>query len=100
MTYPRSISGIKRHDKYRNGPCSNWFSADTMRFWGSTMHDCYAGPEKHITLFITGEPDITGTDRRYSVRSYNALTGQIETVSEFRYFATLEKAKAAIPKYQ
>ena len=95
-----TIDEIKTHGTFMNGPCSNWFSADTMEYWGSTLHDCYAGPQPNVTLFITGEPDFFGNDRRYSIRSYNALTGQIETVSEFRYFATLERARAAIKKYQ
>lgn len=67
-----------------------FFSPDTLRFFGSRIHSrVYTGG-----YFVTSELGFNGNDRRYSVRAVRE-DGSIDTVSEFRQYATSAQAHAA-----
>ncbi len=69
----------------------HFFDPDTLRFFGSKVHENLFFGE----FFITSELDFDRTDRRFTVRRAND-DGAIETVGEFRAHATKADAHHAI----
>jgi hypothetical protein len=69
-----------------------WFDRGSMAFFGSRIESALIAGR----YFITSEKGFNATDpRRFSVRE--ALpTGSIDTVGEFRGYATLDDARDAI----
>lgn len=68
-----------------------FFSAETVRFWGSKVESSVY----QNCCFVTSERDYTGEKRLYTVRRFHPHNGHISTVGEFQAYATKEAAKAA-----
>lgn len=80
---------------------SHFFDKDTMRFFRSRLIDCTYTIPGGTCVFITSEQNVTyhptyrKEPRRYTVRTFNTLTGSIDTVGEFQEHTTLYKARKA-----
>jgi hypothetical protein len=74
----------------QNGGC--WFSADTMRFFGTRIESGIIRGK----YFITSEQPPHDV-RKFSVRSFND-EGDIDTIGEFCAYRNKREAIAAIPK--
>lgn len=69
----------------------HWFSADTMRFFGSqVLPTVYGG-----RYFITKEDDFRREKKLYTVREAQP-NGDIDTVGEFQAYTTRAEAVKAI----
>jgi hypothetical protein len=79
---------------------SHWFAPDTMRFFKSRVSRQVFGGKYFISSEDTSSPYYPDV-RRYSVRSFyiseNGLL-EIETIGEFRQYATRSAAMSAIRK--
>lgn len=96
MTF-RSIVHIERR---AGATGSQFFSPETLRFFGSVV-DRNVYPVPHGALFVTGENDMDGPPRRYTVRYASERPGErfdIGKVGEFRQWSTLRLARAAAEK--
>jgi len=83
-----SIHEIKQANKELGG---HWFSADTMRFFGSrVLPTVYGG-----RYFITSEDNFQRTEKLYTVRQAQP-NGDIDTVGDFQAYATRAEAVKAI----
>ena len=86
-----SIQDLQRD--YQSNTKGHWFDPDTLRFFKSRFsEELFYQPQDNLIYFISSEkgPD---DKRAYSVRSYNVLTRDIETVQDFQGFNTLNSAK-------
>lgn len=80
-------------DEIRAAHTGFWFSAETLRFWGTRVYpEVYQGDG--VTYFISSDRDAYGTGRLYSVRSAMP-NGDIQTVEPFQGYATLRAARKA-----
>lgn len=82
-----TISEMKRLNKLAG---QHWFNKGAMEFFNTKIE---AKPNKN-NLFITSE-HMGDNNKRYTIRRFNANTYEVETVSEFREFKTLEEARTA-----
>lgn len=86
-----SIDDLKKH--YQTNSKGHWFDEDIMSFFKSKLSQdlFYSGA---LIYFISSEkgPDNV---RRYSVRSYNPKTSEIDTVGDFQQYSTIYQAKQA-----
>lgn len=88
-----SISDLQRH--YEKNKRGHWFEPDTMKFFNCRLSsDLFYSPGNNTIYFISSEKN-SGHARAYSVRSYNVLTFEIDTIGEFQGYATLNGAKSA-----
>jgi|SRR6187402_1895917 len=67
----------------------NWFSKDTMRYWGTRVHSAVYGG----TYFVSSEGDFDHV-RVYTVRRIDS-DGSISTVGDFGAYATSRQAHKA-----
>lgn len=77
---------------------SHFFDKDTMRFFRSRLIDCTYTVPGGVCVFITSERFTSHTHtapRRYTVRTFDTMTGNIEEVGEFQEHATLYQARKA-----
>lgn len=80
---------------------SHFFDKDTMRFFRSRLLDVTYTVPGGVAVFITSEQNVTyyptyqKQPRRYTVRTFNTLTGSIDEVGEFQQHATLYQARKA-----
>jgi hypothetical protein len=89
MQYVRDLYAAKNPD-------GHWFDKRTLEFFDSTLP---ARGERigDWIYFVTREKTgFTSSNHAFSVRRFNEVTGDIETVGEFLAYATKEDAKAAI----
>ena len=87
-TFPYDTVGDMRSAHETRG--MKWFNKETVRHFGSRFDAPRAGG-----FFISSELDMNREDRRYTVR--RAMPdGDIDTVSEFREFATKAQASKAL----
>lgn len=92
---PFTIDHIMAHNE-RAG--LYFFSYDTMQFFKSTVgNTVYTSPDGKYAYFATGEKGLH-TPRRFTVRVYNAATGDISTHGEFQAYQSLGGAVAAAKK--
>ena len=71
----------------------HFFDKDTMEFFGSKV----VCPVFENCCFVTEEDDFLRTQKLYTVRQFDPLTGSIEIVGEFQEYETVEEAiKAAL----
>lgn len=81
-----TISEIKAANAARG---FHFFERGTLKFFGSRVSSQTFGD-----VFITSEVDFHGRNRRYTVRRLNDR-GAVDTIGEFRQYATLSDAVAA-----
>lgn len=80
---------------------SHFFDKDTMRSFRSRLIDVTYTLPGGVCVFITSEKHVTyypfyhADPRRYTVRTFNTLTGEIDEVGEFQQHATLHQARKA-----
>jgi hypothetical protein len=79
-----TISQIQRRHE------GHWFSADTMRFFGSKIESGVINGR----YFVSSEDNFDRTARFYSVRVADD-EGEIGTWGEFQAYETLAEARAA-----
>jgi hypothetical protein len=67
-----------------------FFDAATMRFFNSGLQDsCYINETVPYWYFVTSERCPWGEfPRLYSVRCFNKMTGDIDTIGEFQQYKT------------
>ena len=88
-----SIQDLELH--YRQKTKGHWFDKVTMRFFRSRLSETlYFG--KEVIYFVSSELGPHQDKRRYSIRSYNPETGDINTVGEFQAYKTLKTAISAM----
>lgn len=66
----------------------HFFDRDTMEFFGCKI----VSPVFENCCFVTEEDDFLRTQRLYTVRQFDPLTGSVETVGEFQEYGTIEEA--------
>lgn len=71
---------------------NQFFSKETLKFWGSKVLKASISPVPDGAYFITSELDAMDEDRRYTIRRISD-EGKIETIGDFRYFASANEAK-------
>jgi NADP-dependent 3-hydroxy acid dehydrogenase YdfG len=80
-------------DYYRK-TTGHFFDRGSMKFFNSRIgQDVY--PAKELIYFVTSER-FEQDPRRYTVRSYNVQTGDIDTIGEFQEYRTKAAAIRAI----
>jgi hypothetical protein len=85
------------NEYYKLNPTGHWFSPNTMRFFKSKLAD-YGYLKGDSAFFISSEKGPFSTDkRRYSVREFNRVTGDIKTVGEFNEMTSYQ-AKSLLAK--
>ena len=68
----------------------NWFSKETMKFFGTKIE---TRPNKD-NVFITSEwADFSETKRAYTLRKFIPEKNNVETIGDFLQYSTLEEAK-------
>lgn len=84
MSY--TISDVKRINRERG---HYFFSHDTMRFFASHIETGLMGER----YFITSEQkSFNDGSRVYTIREFNALTGGIKTVGDYKKYLTKQEA--------
>lgn len=77
---------------------SPFFNKETMRFFRSRLIDVTYTIPGGVCVFITSErftSTFRNDPRRYTVRTFNTMTGEIDEVGEFQQHATLYQARKA-----
>ena len=70
-------------DKHAGRPGGYWFSANSMRFFGTRLSRLgYPSSDQQCTYFVTSEQPPHGP-RRWSVRCIRWADGEIDTVGKF-----------------
>jgi hypothetical protein len=90
-----SIRELESH-YYKMTPNGHWFDKDTMAFFKSRLNEKLYYTDK-VIYFISSEKGPSGL-RRYSIRYYVPLTGEVGTHGEFQKYKTLAAAKLAASK--
>lgn len=93
-----SVDDIKNHYERMKGNNGHWFSKGTMEFFKCKLDGQVFGDEsKNLFYFVSSErgPD---SKRKYSIRSYNPITADIDTVGDFQQYSSLHYAKKAIER--
>lgn len=88
-----------KHDALNNST-THWFSPGAMRFFNSRISgNAYQmKSDPYVHLFVSSEKFDYNTPRLYSVRSYNSLTGNVDTIGEFQEYKTSAAAHRAAKK--
>ncbi|CAK0755922.1 hypothetical protein CCP3SC1AL1_2210009 [Gammaproteobacteria bacterium] len=85
-----TIADVKRINRERG---HFFFSHDTMRFFSSNVESGLMGER----YFITSEQkSFNNISRVYTIREFNALTGGIRTIGDYKKYATKEEALAKV----
>lgn len=88
-----TITTMKKRSKHMG---RHFFDADSMRFFGSVIES----EPTDDGIFITSEKDSMGIvwdgKRRYTIRKFDWETGEVDDVSEFGQYTTLNEAKEAM----
>jgi hypothetical protein len=93
LGYPEiSIDEIRRN--YRPGEFRRWFDRETLDCFGERL-PVVGVRTWHGVYFLTCNSKPDGHSR-YTVRRQDLLTGNIETVGEFREHENFAKAKGAL----
>lgn len=94
-------------DHYRG--YGHWFDADSKRFFNSRIGvNAYPTANPFITLFVSSERcswndyydgnKFIGGKRKYSIRSYDSRTHEIDTVGEFQAYNSSKTANSTAKK--
>lgn len=92
-----TIDTIRDHNR-RAG--FHWFDPSTLRWFRSRVHSTVY-PTATGALFVSSEqyvshyPAYRAEPRKYTVRTYDSATGEIDTVGEFQAYASRSGAHAA-----
>lgn len=76
---------------------NHFFDPDTMRFFGSRVESSLYKNNTFVTSEYTG---FERTKRAYTVRYYNEVKNDVEDVSGFGAFSTLDSAREFAQNYQ
>jgi len=84
-----SLDDLKKH--YYKNTKGHFFDDNTMRFFKSRISEdlMYSGALIYFVTSEQGPDDI----RKYTVRSYNPKTSDIDTVGDFQQYSTMYQAK-------
>lgn len=88
-----SIEDLQRHYENKKGVNGHSFTPGAMAFFKSKLQGTVY-PTVTLIYFVSSEkgPD---DKRKYSVRSYDPSTGNIDTVGEFQAYNTAQSANLA-----
>lgn len=76
---------------YERQKNANFFSRDTMRYWGCRIE---SGLYKN-RCFITSENNFDGSKRGYTIRRFSEDFKRVETIGEFQKYSRLISAREA-----
>ncbi|AGY48396.1 hypothetical protein Slash_107 [Bacillus phage Slash] len=81
-----SINEMKELNESVNG---HWFDKGAMEFFNTVIE---TQPNK-VNIFITSDRMELDMPKLYTLRWFNSETNQVETLSEFQEYKTLDAAK-------
>lgn len=90
---------IERYERAFPDAPGYWFSADTMKFWGTILVGKPVqtpGDTSGRTYFVSSERTYDFSGRGYTVRAFNPENGNIDTLSELNEYDTAAEAVEAM----
>jgi hypothetical protein len=85
------VMKITKVSEIRNMHQGTWFDRGNQRFFHTVIEN--GGRVSHGKYFITSERFMESDCKRYSVRAYDEAADEVETVSKFQEFLTVEDAR-------
>jgi len=85
---------LKEFVKFSRKKNRYWLKRTTVKFFNTKIYHY----KKSTGLFISSEENLNGTPG-YSVRRACFLSGQVETLGNFRQYKSLDDARKAMLKY-
>lgn len=90
-----NLLGVYHIDDVKSKHNGYWFSKDTMSFFKSKVNDEVFCSKKLVFFVSSEKKGFDSNERRFSLRVFNPMTKQIDTMGDFLQYETLTQAKSA-----